>query len=165
MMPIPITPVQHALQANQPQTNNLYHQTSNFYSLFNQSNQIFITKKDSKPKIVIHTTTKATLMYYYSNQHQKQTINSIGALNYKPALLGRNMFIYTKIKMANNTKINHSTSPQTQTKQPQTSYTYPLLIIMAFIHRQRSNPTLTETKQCDYHAPFDQSNPKLIAEM
>ena len=45
--------------------------------------------------------------------------------------MDRNVSIYTMIKMGNNAKNTHSTTSP-ETKQPQTTYQYPLLIIMAF---------------------------------
>ena len=83
---------------------------SNFQSLFNQLNQIFIIRRRFQTKNCdSHNHQNHT--HYYSNQHHKQTTYSVVALNFQTTHMGRNVFIYNKIKMTNNAKNTHSTSP------------------------------------------------------
>ena len=74
--------------------------------------------------------------------------------------MGRKMSIYTKMKMANNTNNTHSTSPLT--KQPQTIYPHPLVIIMPYSINQIQH---LQKQNTDNHALFDQPNPNLLVEM
>ena len=79
---IPITPIQHALQTEQPQTNNPYPLAilKSFQSVILNINSKsrFQTKNCDLHHHQSHT-------YFYPKQHQKQTTYLAGALNHKTA--------------------------------------------------------------------------------